>query len=326
MYQFIGHRGASLNKSIINKNNFTISNMYTKLINAVLKCDVDTVRSFIEDPSFDKKKSADIIRLCLRIAIQRHHIAVVKLFDEKFDLNFGNDTLTVSIAAESDFEVWKVIATKDKPLKQTFLEDSHPLVVSFRAGNYDVAKWLKEWCDHNKVDTSVKIRALKEAAEQGHVDVCKLYTVSDKYMAVVIKALIFKGHSDKVVEFVKGPLNDFSFNDFEMLKLCSAHFDAMCAIIRHPSVNNKMDNLPVYYRAVNDACKTEWEVRKKLVLAEFAKMVAERVRIIQGEGIPGEIAIKAARDEYSGVMKRRLEEEGLDSFVYRLTNDNISKN
>jgi hypothetical protein len=289
--------------------------MKTSIVTLVLRGKVDRLRDFIKGDEFVKNNQE--ILLALRIAIQQKNVEIVKLFDEVFNLDI-KDKRTVSLAAESSLEIWEIFASKPSVLKVPYCKNTHPLTVAFRAGNYDVARWLKRWADEGGgVSTEYKVHALYEAAEQGHVNVCKLYTVSEKYMAVVIKSLVKNGHADKVVEFVKNPHTDFSYNNFEMLTTCAAYFNAMCAILRHPSVQSKINDLPDYYKKANEACRTDWDIRKKVHMDVLTKRMADRIQVLEDQGMSRPTAVETAKLEFAKTIKKHLCEYDLDFFTYK---------
>jgi hypothetical protein len=291
------------------------------LIIAVVGGDVSRVRAVVSNPSFEKNNQE--ILVSLRVAIQGGMVDIVKLFDETFTLDMGNDTKTVALAAEAHFEIFQLLAEHEKPLKQDFSVQDHPLVIAFKAGNVAVAEWLVEWADANNVDPAVKAAALLEGSRQGNVEVCKLYAeTSDENLSVVIGGLIRYGHSAKVKEFVDSSSTDFSYGDFKMLRACSAHYDAMAAIIRHPSVQKGLPDLCYYYRVVNACCRASFDKDLAAVKKDFGKRIkhraAELVRATENatKTITEPDATNIATQELKAEYKRLLRAKKLDAYAY----------
>lgn len=223
--------------------------MSPSLLSATITGEIQKVRDVINDDEFVKNNEE--ILLSLRVAIQNKYTKIVALFDKKFNLDINNDPKTIALAAGSNVDIWNVFFNKPGFKTHKFETPTHPLVVSFRLGVLEIATVVKDWSDKVKVPVEVKVAAMQAAANNGHVECIRLFNVSDKYMIDVINRLIVNGHSDKVHVIVENNAStDFTFNKFEALKICSAHFDALSSLIIHPSVKAHVDKLPQYYKYV----------------------------------------------------------------------------
>lgn len=218
------------------------------LLSETLTGDIEKVRAVINHDDF--VKSNEEILLALRVAIQNKFTDIVLLFDKKFNLDISNDPKTISLAAASNIVIWNVFFNKPNFKTHKFIPPTHPLVVSFKLGVYDIAETVKAWADKEKVPAEIKMLAVQKAADNGHTNCIKLYNISEKTMLDALNRLISNGHSSKVEELTKNGSIDFSFNNFDALKICSAHFDALSALIVHPSIKSHVDKLPPYYKLV----------------------------------------------------------------------------
>jgi hypothetical protein len=286
------------------------------LAKVVRKNKVSLLQEFLESPDHKDDGNYDVL-LALRIALMKKNVEIIKMLEQNYDFNVL-DQRTVGLAAECPLAIWEVVAEFPNTLKLVYTKGNHPLTIAFRLGNYEVAKWMKKWADDNNVPRELKEHALYEAAEMGHVDVCKLYTVSDKYLAVVIKSLVKNGHSDKVKHFTRSSVNDFSHNEFEMVITCSAHFDALCAILRHPSVQEKVNMLPEYIQLANEVCKDSWEHRKKEHMGFYAQnKIAPAVKQKIASGMDKDDAMEEVENEFAKDLQGFLRQKDLDHYVYK---------
>ena len=286
-----------------------------KLLWFTLKSDFSSLKAFIESDSFVQQDPEIYLALCM--AIQRGEYEMVKYFTTMFTLDLKNEKIIVA-AAEADIKIWKIFEERATTWQVKFTKHNHPLVVSSRAGNYKVAKSMKIWSANHPGDISPGIieHAIYEAAEMGHVEICKLYTVRQQHMALVIKSLVKNGHADKVKCLVKTPMTDFSYNNFEMLKTCYAHFDAMCAILRHPTVEIKYKELPDYYKFARIACKGDWALRQKAHMDALTKVLREKIAQKTIQGLPEEFSKSTSKMEMASRIQAHMTEHDLNSYTY----------
>lgn len=298
-----------------------------KLLTLVLAGDAYGVRKYVKSKEYMHARAEpgaeQEIMLSIRTAIQRADVPVLKALNEVFNLDNPNDVRTVRLAAQSPMGVWKVFADKEKALGQKFKNEDQPIVAAFSAGNFEVAKWLKDWADSNNVPRAVKIMALRAAAANGHTGCCNLFSVSEQYLTDVVRTLIYNGHSSKVADVVykRAPdgafANDLSFNNFEMLDVCAGHFDALSAMIRHPSVQEHMEALPKYYHAVDRVVRDMYETDVRVILVEHQKDVAKRAHELHKQGIIVKTACSVAKMETAEYLKKKLCDKKLMTYTHK---------
>lgn len=294
-------------------------------LHEVLSGDVEQLKNLVESDEFQKaKKNKDIhneIMVALRAAITSKDVAMVKTLDSLFNLNNPKDKKTPYLAALSGIpEIFHVFTRKDQVFKQKFLAYEHPLVAAFKSGNLEIAKWMKNWADENDVPNSVKAEAVNAAASNGNLEILKLYKVSDPPKAGVIANLIKfnKGHliphiiNDK--DDNGNPINDYSYNNFEMLQAVAEYYPALAAMIRHPSLQPHIDRMPSYFRAVHAAEKKKWQRMRDSMINHHKQMVADQANRLHGNGSGKKAAILAAMLEQKPILLRSLADAGLDTF------------
>lgn len=299
----------------MSKNTNESSRESAKLLWFTLKSDFPSLRAHIESESFVKHDAELFLALCM--AIQRNEYEMVKYFTWAFNLDLKNEKI-ILVAAEADIKIWKIFEEMATTWQVKFTKHTHPLVVSFRAGNYEVAKSMRTWDKNHPglIPQAVVEHAIYEAAEMGHVEICKLYTVRNEYMALVVKSLVKNGHADKVKCLVRTPMTDFSYNNFEMLRTCYAHFDAMCAILRHPSVEKNYEQLPDYYKYARVACKGDWKLRQKAHLDALSKVLKEKIAQKTVQGLGESFSTDVSKMEMSSRILAHLTEHDLNSYTY----------
>ncbi len=297
----------------------SISHGSAKLLWFTLRGDFQALKEYIEGDTF-KRQNQEIL-LAVRIALQRNENEIVKYFDEMFNMAI-KDVKVIGLAAEANLKIWKLFEEKPTTWQVKYNKHNHPLVVASRSGNYDVAKSLRMWIKKHPdvVPETIVDHSVYEAAEMGHVEICKLYTISDSYMSLVISALVRNGHANKVKCIVRTPTTDFSYNNFEMLRTCDAHFDAMCAILRHPSVDSKIDQLEDYFKFARAACYGDWKIRQKSHLDGLTKVLQEKISQKKIQGVDEATSIIASQGEMANRIKAHLVEHDLESFVYNFKN------
>jgi hypothetical protein len=301
----------------------TPSDDYTtgQLALAAKNKDLKKTTEILNSPSYTEHKlkpnSHEEITLAVRLAIENKDLEMIKLLDEKFNLDNANDQKTIFMAAGSTAAIWQVFSDKNKALGQSFGIDYHPLVAAFGSGDLETATLLKLWADKNNVPIHVKNMAIQNAARKGHTDACKLYSMSDPYLSGAIKLLVNNGHGDKVSDLTrrvteKGlPANDISYNNFEMLKHCSGHANALEALIRHPTVQLKVNSLPTYYQAFNHASHEDYKQDMEECLMEHTKWELRHAADLRRKGINSETAMQVAVIECAEHMNELLASRSL---------------
>lgn len=299
-----------------------------ELLTIVKSGDVEKFKELVASPRFEwaKKNDKDAgqeVMAAVRIAIQNRDGPMLKAMVDVFNVDNPNDPRTVLLAAGQPFEIFKYIAQHASAMNQNWSDYGNPLVAGFSGGHIDTAKWLKEWADENGVPIRVKAIAQLEAAKKGHVDVVKLYTVSNPHLANVIDMLIGHGHSGLVKHFVsdkndKGEfIHDFSHNNYRMLRSCCGHYDALSAMVRHPSIHRKIHLMPRYYRTVHCAAEMDWKKEKQDVDKKYKEMIKNTAEELHEGGMSVKGAAEKAFNQHKDEWMRELEQQKLDSFEYK---------
>lgn len=298
-----------------------------ELVALILEGDPKVVADFVRSEKFQlskkKRGTHEEIMLAIRTAIINQDLAMLDVLDQNFNLDNPNDKKTIIMAVQGGSHVFDFFKNKEKALKQRFQDHEHPLTIAFGAGDYEVAKWLKEWSDQNNVHPAIKNAAWMEAAKRGHHEICDLYdNVSDKNFALMVDALIHHGHSNKVRHFVRRKnaagrfTNDFSHDNFSVLRSCCGHYDAMSHLIRHPSVQNVIHRLPHYYRTINEVVKRKWERELEAQRLAYKLALKEHALSLVGKGVCNSTAVNIAHHEMEQAYREKLASLGLDSYVY----------
>ena len=148
----------------------------------------------------------------------------------------------------------------------------------------------------------------------------KLYKVTDPHKASVIANLVKYNHSHLIPSLLHDKdddgnyINDFSFNNFEMLQAVSGDYDATAAMLRHPSVRSHIDKMPPYFKSIYNAEKKMWERKRRALIHQHKQMVANKANALHGNGSSRKAAIYAAMIEHKPVLLRSLADAGLDTF------------
>lgn len=291
----------------------------------VLSGDHDLLKEFVESPEFKKaKENKDIhqeIMIAIRTAIDKGQLNTVKMLDQLFNLNSPEDKRSPYMAALSgNMDIFHIFSRKDKVLRQKFAPHEHPLVAAFKSGNVEMAKWMKDWADKNGVSTEVKAEALNAAAIHGNLEMIKLYKVSNPHKASVIANLVKYDHQHLIPCIINdkdddgNPVNDYSYNNFQMLQDVSSNYDATAAMLRHPSLSKHLDKMPVYFRSIYNAEKRLWQRKRDAMIAHHKELVAHKANSLLGNGASRQAAIYASMVEHKPIMIQCLADAGLNEF------------
>jgi len=291
----------------------------------VLSGDHDLLENFVRSPQFKQaKENKDIhqeIMVALRTAIGKGKLDVVKQLDTLFNLNSPDDKRTPYIAALSgDMDMFHIFSRKDKVLRQKFATHEHPLVAAFKSKNVEMAKWMKEWADENNVSNEIKAEAVNAAAQMGRLENLKLYKVSNPHKASVIANLVKYGHTNLIPHVIHdkdeegNPINDYSYNNFQMLEAVSSDYDACASMLRHPSLEKHVKNMPVYFQSIYNAEKRLWQDKRDAMINHHKELVANRANSLLGNGASRKASIYASMMEHQPVLLQCLADAGLDGF------------
>lgn len=291
----------------------------------VLSGDAEILEEFVESDAFkEAKKNKDIhqeIMIAIRTAINKGRTDMVRRLDNLFNLNSPDDKTTPYLAALSGKgDIFHIFSHKDKVFRQKFAPHEHPLVGAFKSGNTEMATWMKDWSDKNGVTKEVKAEAINAAAIKGDLEMLKLYKISDPHKASVIANLVKYGHADLIPCILHDMddngkhINDYSYNNFQMLQAVSGNYDATAAMLRHPSLASHLDKMPVYYRAIYNAEKKLWKAKRDAMIQHHKELVAQKANQIHGHGASRKSAIYASMMEHKPILLRCLADAGLDSF------------
>ena len=301
--------------------------MPDKFLELALSSNLKNIENYVKSDEFIKEKKTksfnEQILFAIRSAIHHEEYELLLLYDKLFNLDNPNDKKTIWIAAQHSFKIFNIFANKKKVMSQIFNPNEHPLVAAFAKNNFEVAKWLKNWCDKNKTPVKVKALATLEAAKRGNIEVLRLYQISDSQLCKIIRALIDNGHSNKVkhLTFLKDKndnfINDFSYNNFEMLDTCAGHFDSLSYLIRHPSIQTKLNNLSTNYKNLNSILESRFNEHKDLYTKQHKDIAKREADKLISKGIDPNIACIASlivnKKKFLNDLKTN------DVYSYRLT-------
>lgn len=300
-----------------------------ELLSIVKSGDVEKFKNLVASPKFEWAKNNDKdagqeVMAAVRIAIQNKDGPMLKAMVDVFNIDNPNDPRTVLLAAGQPFEIFKYIAQHASAMNQNWTDNGNPLVAGFAGGHLDTAKWLKEWADQNGIPIRIKAIAQLEAAKKGHVDVVKLYTVSNPHLANVLDMLIGHGHSGLVKHFVNERndagefIHDFSYDNYRMLRSCCGHHDALSAMVRHPSIHRKIHLMPRYYQTVHCAAEMEWKGAREEFENKYRALIKRMaIKLMDNEGLTMDQATAKAFNHYKKKYNQEMKTKGLDSFEYQ---------
>lgn len=280
------------------------------LLSTVIDGDFEAILDRLSDVT----ESDQEFVIAVRYLVETRNKETLELFFENKSLVKMNDKKCVTLAAESTLEIFKMF----KPMYDTtFPVETHPLISACSTGKTEIVEYIVSLIKGGKLKSpnpqQLKDFAIKVAARKGYVSILMILCKTKLHVHNAIAALVTNGNHKQIPRMLSHPEIDFSDNDFELLKLCSAYIVELMEISRHRTVYDNYARLPAdYYRHAVDASKIKFEkARKEMRLKHMANVNRTTSLILTGSksDVPKNIKPLLPLTELKRLRSKKLPED-----------------